>query len=338
VKKAIPLLVLLAAPLCAAAGPKTDLVVLVNGDHLTGEIKGLSRGKLDYSTDDAGRLSIEWVKVVRVTSPHVFELETTAGERRYGALVAPEGGPGLVRLDDGTSLAVEEIVSLVPLDTGLASRLQAYLDLGFTFAKSNTATTLNTDGFVGYRGEWLGASLEYQLYLQGAENNPLATRSLLRAVGEAYAGRWTAQLIAQAERNDELELKLRVTLGAGTAYRALRSNNMELSFQGGLAGLSERYLGADTAYYLTGYLAGVWDAFRYDTPKLDVGIALTAYPYLTDLGRLRLQLDLRVKYELFADFNVGITFGDTFDSRPPDPSASNNDFVTSVTVGWSYRR
>ena len=35
----------------------------------------LSRGKLDYSTDDAGRLSIEWTKVAKVTSPNSFHIE-----------------------------------------------------------------------------------------------------------------------------------------------------------------------------------------------------------------------------------------------------------------------
>jgi hypothetical protein len=46
------------APVSLAA-QKTDVVVIANGDVITGEIKGLSRGKLDYNTDDAGRLSIK---------------------------------------------------------------------------------------------------------------------------------------------------------------------------------------------------------------------------------------------------------------------------------------
>ena len=36
-------------------------------------------------------------------------------------------------------------------------------------------------------------------------------------------------------------------------------------------------------------------------------------------------------YEVFLDFNVGLDFTDTFDSRPPE-GASNNDFNMSITI------
>ena len=91
-------------------------MVLVNGNNLNGEIMGLSRGKLDFKTDDAGRLSIEWLKVVRVTSTFTYEVETAAGVKRYSALLAPDGGErGVVQLHDGTRIPVAEIVSLVPM-------------------------------------------------------------------------------------------------------------------------------------------------------------------------------------------------------------------------------
>jgi hypothetical protein len=85
------LLLALAAPGPAAGRDKTDLVVLVNGNGINGEIMSLSRGKLDYKTDDAGRLSIKWLKVARVTSTFVYEVETTAGVKRYSALYPPDG-------------------------------------------------------------------------------------------------------------------------------------------------------------------------------------------------------------------------------------------------------
>jgi len=45
-----------------------------------------------------------------------------------------------------------------------------------------------------------------------------------------------------------------------------------------------------------------------------------------------------VKYEIFADFDVGLSLSDSFDSRPPDPGASTNDYLVTFTIGWSYRR
>ncbi len=54
------------------ARDKTDVVILKNGDHVTGEIKSLDRGKMTLSTDSMGTVQIEWEDVARVTSLCVF--------------------------------------------------------------------------------------------------------------------------------------------------------------------------------------------------------------------------------------------------------------------------
>jgi hypothetical protein len=330
---------LLGAAGSAAADGKTDSVVLVNGDRITGEIKGMSRGQLDYKTDDAGRLSIKWVKVVEVTSPQRFELETTDGRRFYGPLVPPERGrKGEVRLDDGDTIPVADVVSIVPIADAFLSRLQAYFDLGFTMAKSNSATTLTAAGFVQYRGERVGGSFAFDAYGQDTATTSTVNRDSLRLTGDLYLGRWTPQVWAQAEKNDELDLDLRLSVGAGTSWAAIRTNSMELSAQAGLSGLQETYAGGAPILSLTGYAAVTWNAFRYDSPKLDSEVSLAAYPYLTDLGRTRLEASLRVKYELFSDFNVGLSLGASYDTRPPDATAAKNDYLISMTIGWSYRR
>jgi hypothetical protein len=331
-------LLALAVPVLAGARERSDRVVLLNGDDVTGEIMGLSRGKLDFKTDDAGRLSIEWLKVGRVTSAFTYEVETSAGVKRYSALLAPDGDDrGVVQLYDGTRIPVAEIVSIVPLDAGFFARLSAYLDLGFTFAKANEALTLATDGFVGYRGERMGTSLQYTLYVQGTNGTPAASSASVQWIGDLYFGRWTATIGAVAQENSELDLNLRLILLGGARYTVLQTNLMDLRTGAGLAGIREQYTTGDPAWYLAAYLAGTWNMFRYDSPKLDLGLDVAVYPYLTDLGRVLLQGTIRVTYEIFADFNAGLNFTDTYDSRPPEGGV-NNDFNMSITVGWSYRR
>jgi hypothetical protein len=64
--------VLLILPL-SLTGPvyaqvKTDVVRLVNGDAITGEVSDLGRGRLEYKTDDAGTIYIEWDRVVSLVA------------------------------------------------------------------------------------------------------------------------------------------------------------------------------------------------------------------------------------------------------------------------------
>jgi len=51
-----------------ALAAKTDIIVLRNGDRLTGEVTQMRQGKLQVKTDDAGTLSIEWDKIAAITT------------------------------------------------------------------------------------------------------------------------------------------------------------------------------------------------------------------------------------------------------------------------------
>lgn len=327
---------------------KTDVVTLRNGDRITGEVKGLSRGKLDYSTDDAGRLSIEWVKVMHIKSAHFFELEVASGAKYFGRLSdAGEDGTVVVEDSQADSLTIPSVVRIAALDAGFLQRVRAYLDVGFTFAKANQATTFNLAGDVSYRGDKIGSKVSLDSYAQGQEASPTTTRNTAGLQVTRYLpNRWSAATLFGAEQNDELDLALRWTV-VGAAGRVLsQSNSSELGVGGGLAVTTEEFTPTDaasgagdvTSTSLELAMFGLWDAFRFDSPKLDFSTSLSLFPSLSTLGRIRGEITTRLKYELLADFNVGITATDTFDSKPPEAGAPQNDFITSFTIGWSYRR
>ena len=333
---------------CPAFAAKEDLVVLRNGDKITGEVKWLTRGKLEYNTDDAGRLQIEWVKIAQLRSPHSFEVETGAGFKYYGRLVASEEAGKLVvggvELD---TLSIPDVVAINALDAGFLKRVRAFLDLGLTFAKANQATTFNTDGEAAYRGNRYGSTFSFSSYAQGDESSPTTSRNSvgLRVI-RFLPKRWSALALGQTEQNDELNLELRVT-GAAALGRVLkRSNTSELGLGGGLAVTGERFsahsenpaAGETTNTSLEGLLYAAWDAFRFDSPKLDFATSLSLFPGLSEAGRLRGEATVRLKYEIISDFDVGVSATDTFDSDPPDEDATKNDFITTFTIGWSYRR
>ena len=72
-----------------AAAQRTDVLILKNGDHITGEIKKLQRGLLEFKTDHLGTLEVEWPAVARLTSGTDFEVRLDDGRRFYGTL-APD--------------------------------------------------------------------------------------------------------------------------------------------------------------------------------------------------------------------------------------------------------
>jgi hypothetical protein len=326
-----------------AFAAKTDVVVLRNGDRITGEVKGLTAGKLDYSTDDAGRLSIEWEKVARVTSPQQFQVELGTGARYFGRLGVSNRDGFLVVLYSGVdTLRIESVVEISAINAGFLQRVQSYLDVGFTVAKANQATTFSLSGAAEYRGPAIGAEFKYDSYAQGQESVPTTTRNTARqAVSWYLPRRWSAVAIAQLEQNDELDLDHRFT-GGGAMNRVLgRSNQMEFTAGAGLVATQEQFssaAGSASNTSIEGLLVLNWSAFRFDSPKLDFSTSIALFPSLSQAGRVRGQTEVRLKYELFKDFFAGILFTDTFDSSPPDENTTKNDYVSTLTIGWSYRR
>jgi hypothetical protein len=96
--------ILLAAwvPTAPCWAAKTDQVVLANGDRITGEIKSLEQGRLSFSTDDLGTVSIEWDKVAQVVSRRTYEVERSDGTRHFGDLRAtPAAQPPVLLVGEG---------------------------------------------------------------------------------------------------------------------------------------------------------------------------------------------------------------------------------------------
>src|SRR5262249_58529843 len=80
-----------------AAAQKADIIVMINGDRNTGEIKSYDEGRLLLSTSNQGDIKIEWAKIVSITSDKTFDLELTDGTHIFGTL-QPSDPPGKLQV------------------------------------------------------------------------------------------------------------------------------------------------------------------------------------------------------------------------------------------------
>ena len=129
----------------AGAREKIDLVVMQNGDRLTGEIKELERGRLKLDTDYMGTVEIEWEQVARVMSPQNFEIEDKIGATYFGSLAGSPEAETIAITDPSApgALEHESVVYLTPIGKGFWTRLRANVDLGFSFTRANRAGTIH---------------------------------------------------------------------------------------------------------------------------------------------------------------------------------------------------
>jgi hypothetical protein len=78
------------------------------------------------------------------------------------------------------------------------------------------------------------------------------------------------------------------------------------------------------------------DWFRYDTPELDWSTNLELIPSLTESGRVRVELDTKLKWEIIGDLFWQLEFYVSYDSQPQSDTGSNNDHGVITSVSYEF--
>ncbi len=320
---------------------KTDIVVLRNGDRLTGEIKKLERGRLEYSTDDVGRIYIDWTKIVKISSLQRFDVELKDGFRYFGSIQeAQEPGRMDVLTDEGpVTLLIVSVVKLTPLEATFFERLKGYIDLGFSFQKANQLTNWTAGTEITHRtirAQYRMQASSYFSKQKGIEST--SSNMLSFQYSRLFRSRWLSLLLGRLEQNQELGLKLRSSLGGGGGRQVIQTNHMLLLLAGGVSATRENYYEAEgSRYNAEGFVAANFEAFKYEKPKLDSTLSLVLFPNITDPGRIRGELKGRVSYEVLKNFHIAFGVVEQYDNRPVGEGASKSDFRVDTSISWSFR-
>ena len=329
--------VLLAATPVSAQG-KTDVVTLGNGDRITGEVKKLERGRLEFSTDDAGTLYLEWDKLISVVAQRFFEVGTSKGDRFLGSLDAAQ--PRMISVATGLGevpLHMTDVTSILPIGRSFWRRLDGSIDAGFTYTQSSgiAQLTLNSDTVFRKPASSirLTASATQTRQREGDDDDRATIEmSYLRYPWQ----RWFMFVAGRFESNQSLGLDLRSQLAVAVGPRLVNSNRAQMAAGAGIVVNNEQGVDVGAEQTVEGLLMWRTSYFTYDTPKTNLDISVQYYPGLSDRGRHRLQLDAAVKHEFWKDFFASVSLYDTFDSRPPNPDAEKNDVGIVFSLGWSY--
>jgi hypothetical protein len=319
---------------------KTDVVTLANGDRITGEIERLERGRLEFSTDDAGTLYLEWDKLVSlVATTRIFDILTTDDQRYLGSL-GPAAPRTLAIVASGTttSLAMAQVTWISPIGAGFWKKVDGSFDAGFSYTRSSGIAQLNVNSTTSYRRP--GFQVRLNASFTGTETDDDSTRDDRGALDAAYISYrfapWMVTGMGRFETNESLGIELRSQTGGAVGPRLVNSNRGQLWLGGGLVVNREDGVDVETTTNVEGLFVFETSFYTYDRPKTTIDIAFSYYPSFTTWGRQRLQLDTSVKRELLKDFYLSLNLFDSFDNKPPNSAFDTNDFGIVLSIGWSY--
>lgn len=319
--------------------PKTDVVTLANGDRITGEVKQLDRGRLEFSTDDAGTLYLEWDKLASVVAMRRVEVSTSDGTRYLGTLApAPARSIAVAANGDTAVLPMTEVTWIAPIGTSFWRKLDGAIDAGYSYSRSSGISQLNANWSLLYRRPAFQTGVTASLTQtenddgSGGDDRGYVELSYLRYVSL----RWFLAAASRLETNESVGVELRSQVGAAVGPRLINSNRAQVVAGGGIVVNDERGVDVESTQNVEALLLFRMAYFTYDRPKTNLDINVQYYPSLSNLGRQRLQLDAGVKREILKDFFVGVSGYNTYDSRPPNPTADTNDVGVVMSLGWSY--
>ena len=316
---------------------KTDIVVMNNGDRITGEVKSLSRGLLQYSTNAMGTLQIQWDSIASVTSVDDFEVELDSGARMFGSLRPGAAGELLVfRGTDTVRVGMSRVVDIAEVKKTFWNRWDGSLDLGFNFAQANSSTYWSTSAQAAYRTQNDLIRLSLSNFLQSQDSATTTTRATVEAGYQRFLGQsWFVTGIGQYEQNSELDLDFRFTLGGGGGRTIVHTRRALMGAWIGVSGGDEQYTGSAASVNFQGILAWNYALYTFGNLQTNWTSTVSVLPNLTTLGRVRIQINTTFKRELFDNFYLGLSGFETFDSEPPS-GAAKNDFGITTSFGWSF--
>lgn len=330
----------------ASATRKTDVVTLYNGDRLTGEIKSLFGGILEFSTDAMGTVEIEWPEIAHLESEYHYELRLSDGDRLYGSFEdsARPGQLTLVDIFGKSEIEWLQVTEIRPIEDSFAERLDVYLSAGFSYSKASGVGQVSFNTDVGYEDEHSRNTLTARTDITRTdEDETSSTRiNVNRAVWRENRSDAFRAIFANYEDNDELELEYRLGAGGGFGRFFIDTHRSRLAGLAGLQVITEKPRddgspGAETSSNqdIELIINASFAAWNFTTPELDLDFNFFLYPSLTDAGRVRSDSNLRLRWELVEDLYWDITAWASTDNESEN-SDRGADYSITTGIGWEY--
>jgi putative salt-induced outer membrane protein YdiY len=319
---------------------KTDAVLLVNGNTITGEIKSLEFGVLRYSTDSMGTVSIDWEDIVSITTKQTLQVEESDGARHFGRLDSADDRFEIkvITLSGDVGLHTSQIVRMVPIDAEETfwERLDGSFSLGFDSEKSSNVSTLRTTADISYRTRRYLVGMQATLNNTTQSEDETRNRTNIRGNYQRFRGnRWFTDWFGGWERHDELGIQSRVSGGGALGRYLVQTNRNQLSLTGGLNVTSTDFTGEDPSTETIEGRIQVRYLHRNLDPEANVTFTTNIFPLLEDLSQYRAESELIFRREFVEDLFFDVTLSHSYTTNPPS-DAEKADYTLTTSIGYSW--
>ena len=339
----------LVAFLLAVGGARADILVMKNGDRVTGAVVKKDGQSITLKTAGFGTITAAWDQVASLQAETPLTVVLQGGKTVQGPLSAADGQMKVAANEGSVAAPVSEVVAIRDAEEEKKyERLQhpgwfelwagaANLGLAGTQGNAKTQTltvvvnaarTTNTDKtFVSF------SAIDASALVNGVDSG---TAKAVRA-GIGYDHQLRSRFFVNAFNNYEYDqfqnLNLRFTIGAGAGFNVWKTSRRRLDLLGG----------------------GSYDRASYSTPLTQTAPA--AYWGDDYNQKLSTNTSLTQSFRMFNDLNSGHAYRFTFDTGSttkigkwiawnlalndryqsnPAPGRKSNDWMYTTGFGFTF--
>lgn len=330
--------------LTALAKNVDDVVVLKNGDRLTGEIKGLQQGELSIKADYmAEAVRLDWARVQSIQSKSTFMIWLVDGKlvtnvMRLLPANSLDGANFVIgSSSEGIRVPQLDVIRITPTDRNFWKRLEGSIDLGLNFTSGNDQYQTQLTATTTYRTGDHSFTASIDSAFSGQTEGESQARNQFTFDYRKQLGRhWYVGGLLDLLRSDQQSLNLRTSVGGLVGRNLKQTEHTRFSVFGGVVGTREHY-SADVGQPRStnaDALAGVdFATFRFS--KTEITSRFSLFPSLSTPGRTRVQTTSDLRIKIVKDLWWGFHLYESFDSKPP-VRADKNDLGVSTSLGWKF--
>jgi putative salt-induced outer membrane protein YdiY len=339
----LQLFVVLALPLVVAA----DVVVLKNGDRVTGKIVQKDGANLKVQTDLMGEVTIAWASVTSVESAEPLTVVLPGGESVQGRIATRDGkveveqrSAPLAEVAAIRNAAAQRAYERL-LDPGLRDLWAGFFDLGFSFTRGNARTATLTNTFNASRATNTDKTTVYfnQVYARATVDGRTAATARAVRGGWGYNRNASRRLFVNAFNDYEYDrfqnLDLRFVLGGGLGYNVVKNERTRFDLLGGAAYNREKFG--------TGLVRNSAEAYWGDQLSFRVNSATSLtqsfrmFHNLSNSGEYRINFDLGAVTQLTQWMGFQVSVSDRYLSNPL-PGRLKNDILFTTGFRLKFAR
>jgi putative salt-induced outer membrane protein YdiY len=330
---AVWVLVLLPAPM------RADEVYLKNGNHLSGRLVSMGEGRLILETDFAGRLTIDWSHVERLSTEAPLTVLVEEGPPLTGTL-KPSPIPARLVLEgellqDPVTLEISKVKTINTPDER-PFKLNGRINVGLNKASGNTDFE---NAHVG--GEFQARTISHRVILGGAYNRASEDNHKTEdnAMGHLKHDYFLTRelywyLNGMLETDEFKDISLRTTIGPGFGYQFFEGERMNLSVEAGPSYVYTNFDHGGKDDSLSGRWAVKFDRFFFEK-LFQYYFTNEGYISASDSSDVFMFTRTGLRFPIRAGFSLNAGFEWDWDNTPAE-DADKSDYRYILSIGYGF--